>query len=473
VSRLVVISNRVSAPKARTSEATQGGLASALSSALRKSGGMWCGWSGGTTDRFSNQVSIQRNQGVTFATVDLEPQDVEEYYNGYANRTLWPLFHQRIDLAEFNRHFGQGYERANERFARVFAPLIDADDLLWVHDYHLIPLGSQLRRLGVSNRIGFFLHVPWPPHGLMTALPFHRRLVESMLAYDLIGFQTRESLESFIDYLEREFGVAVEDGALVRHEGRVTRIGAFPIGVDPDEVRTLLERPDAEEAFETLRRVAGDRKCLLGVDRLDYSKGLAERFHGYRAFLEDNPEWVRRLFLLQVAPLSREDVDAYAEIRAELDGLSGHINGQFAHVDWVPIHYVNQSYPRDSLMGLYRAADVALVTPLRDGMNLVAKEYVAAQDPDDPGVLILSRFAGAAEQMAEALLVNPHSKEDLADAIGKALVMPRNERVDRWRQLFDNVQRENVHHWLDSFLSVLSSTSPEPQSNGRPLSLVS
>ena len=190
LNRLIVVSNRVSAPKARASEATQGGLASALSSALRRSGGIWFGWSGNVTDHFGGKLAIQRDKGLTFATIDLEEQDVEEYYNGYANRTLWPLFHYRVDLTEFDRHFGQGYERVNQRFAETLTPLVEPGDVIWVHDYHLIPLGQQLRQQGLTNRIGFFLHIPWPPHRLMTALPFHRRLVESMLDYDLIGFQT-------------------------------------------------------------------------------------------------------------------------------------------------------------------------------------------------------------------------------------------------------------------------------------------
>ena len=463
MNRLIVVSNRVSAPKARASEATQGGLASALSSALRGCGGMWFGWSGNVAaEGFTGEIAMQRNAGVTFATVNLEEQDVDEYYNGYANRTLWPLFHYRVDLAEFDRQFGEGYERVNRRFAETLAPMVEADDIIWVHDYHLIPLGQQLRRAGIRNKIGFFLHIPWPPHGLMTALPFHRRLVRSMLDYDLIGFQTRESLESFILYLTDELGAKVENN-IASIEGRRIRLDAFPIGIDANEVRELLELENAKEAFDTLTRVARGRKTLIGVDRLDYSKGIVERFAGYRAFLEAHPEWIREVMLLQVAPLSREDLDTYAQIRAELDELSGRINGEFAHVDWVPIHYVNQSYPRDGLMGLYRASDAALVTPLRDGMNLVAKEFVAAQDPANPGVLILSRFAGAAEQMTSAILVNPHSREDLSEAIRAALTMPLSERQNRWETMMESVEREDVHAWTADFLKALVATSVEGQ----------
>ena len=461
--RLIVISNRVSVPKPRSAEGSQGGLATALLAALRETKGLWFGWSGGKTDQFSGDIHFDRSEGVTSATVDLEEQDVDEYYNGYANRTLWPLFHYRIDLAEFDRTFGSGYERVNERFATTFAPLIEADDLVWVHDYHLIPLGQQLRQRGLRNRIGFFLHIPWPPQRLMVSLPYHQRLVRSMLDYDLIGFQNEEWLESFHHYVTRELGGTVAPDGTIEVEGRRVKTAAFPIGIDVKEFEKVLDRPDARNAYETLHRSADGRKVIIGVDRLDYSKGLPERFNGYRRFLEEHPDWLGRVSFLQIAPPSRGEVHTYEHIREQLDELSGRINGAFAHVDWVPIRYVNQGYPRDGLSGFYRAADVALITPLRDGMNLVAKEYVASQDPDDPGVLILSRFAGAAYQLHEALLVNPYSKDELSDAIRRALDMPRAERIRRWEALIDNVRREDVLHWRQSFVTALERTAEASQ----------
>ena len=460
--RLIVISNRVSAPKPRSAEGAQGGLAVALLAALQESRGLWFGWSGERIDRFTGEIHRQTHDGVTTATVDLEEQDVEEYYNGYANRTLWPLFHYRIDLAEFDRTFGSGYERVNERFATTFAPLIEADDLVWVHDYHLIPLGQQLRERGLENRIGFFLHIPWPPQRLMVSLPYHQRLVRSMLAYDLIGFQTEEWLESFHHYVERELGGTVAPDGTIEVDGRRVKTAAFPIGIDVREFEQVLARTDARNAYETLHRSAEGRKVIIGVDRLDYSKGLVERFNGYRRFLEENPDWLGRVTFLQIAPPTREEVHTYEHIREELDELSGRINGEFAHVDWVPIRYVNQGYPRDGLSGFYRAADIGLITPLRDGMNLVAKEYVASQDPDDPGVLILSRFAGAAHQLREALLVNPYSRDEVSDAIRKALDMPRAERIRRWEALIDNVRGEDVLHWRRSFVQALEAVGTTP-----------
>jgi trehalose 6-phosphate synthase len=455
MSRLIVISNRVAAPKPEGEGGAQGGLAVALSAALREYRGFWFGWSGNKTDEFTGHIDFQRHGGVTSATVDLEEQDVEEYYNGYANRTLWPLFHYRIDLAEYDRSFAGGYERVNQRFAETVAPLIEPDDLVWVHDYHLIPLGAQLREKGLKNRMGFFLHIPWPPSRLMVSLPFHEGLVLSMLAYDVIGFHTEEWLDSFRNYVERELGGHCDDDGTIHVGDRSVYAAAYPIGIDYKEFTEAANSPAARTAFERLKKSADGRRTIIGVDRLDYSKGLQERFLGYRRFLEEHQECRGKLFLLQIAPPSRGEVHTYEIIREDLDELSGRINGEFAEVDWVPIRYVNQGYGREDLAGFYRASEIALITPLRDGMNLVAKEYVAAQDPEDPGVLILSRFAGAALQLKDALLVNPYSKEELSEAIHIALEMPLKERIRRWRSMNESVAQEDVVWWRRKFVTDL------------------
>ncbi|PWG01547.1 alpha,alpha-trehalose-phosphate synthase (UDP-forming) [Sphingosinicella humi] len=460
MSRLIVISNRVSPPKTEDGSGAQGGLAVALAAALREYRGLWFGWSGRKTDKFTGHIDMQRAHGVTTATIDLEEQDVEEYYNGYANRTLWPLFHYRIDLAEYDRSFGSGYERVNERFAETVTPLIEPDDLIWVHDYHLIPLGQQLRERGLKNRMGFFLHIPWPPSRLMVSLPYHEKLVRTMLAYDVIGFQTEEWLESFCHYVERELGGTVDPDGVIHVGDRSVHAAAYPIGVDFKEFTEALESDAARESFERLRTSAAGRRTIIGVDRLDYSKGLEERFLGYRRFLEKHPRYQRKLFLLQIAPPSRGEVATYEVIREHLDELSGRINGEFADVDWVPVRYVNQGYRREELAGFYRAAEIALITPLRDGMNLVAKEYVAAQDPEDPGVLILSRFAGAALQLKDALLVNPYSKDEIADAIMRAIRMPKEERIRRWKAMVEVVRQEDVVAWRHAFVEALEKARP-------------
>ena len=464
MSRLIVISNRVNAATGELSGA-HGGLAVALTAALREYRGLWFGWSGKETDKFTGQINFNRNDGVTTATIDLEEQDIEEYYNGYANRTLWPLFHYRIDLAEYEREFAGGYQRANERFAETVSPLIEPDDAIWVQDYHMIPLGAELRKRGCRNRIGFFLHIPWPPRRLLLTLPEAQDLVRTMFAYDLIGFHTEEWLQSFCDFAIAELGARVEGG--VMHVGeRQVRLIACPIGIDAKEFGQLVDSEAARRTTREMTTSANGRRMILGVDRLDYSKGLEERFLGYERFLDESPEERKEVFLLQIAPPSRGAVETYQRIRTSLEGLSGHINGEHADLDWVPIRYVNRNYPRDVLAGVYRTAKIALVTPLRDGLNLVAKEFVAAQDPADPGVLILSRFAGAAAQLTDALLVNPHSAEELADAICAALRMPLEERIARWERMKANVDAEDVVWWRQRFTEALMSVPAEQESAG-------
>jgi trehalose 6-phosphate synthase len=461
--RLIAISNRVGVTD--SGGASQGGLAIALAAALRKYNGIWFGWSGETVERFTGRLAIRRVAGITMATVDLEERDRQEYYNGYANRTLWPLFHYRVDLSTNERSFDEGYARVNARFAETVLPLLEPDDFIWVHDYHLIPLAQELRRRGVANPIGFFLHVPWPSRRLFSTLPHHRELARSLLEYDLIGFQTEDSRGAFQEYVVNELKGAIEDD-VIEALGRRAHVGVFPIGLDVDAFLEAAASDAAQTWRKRMRASLAGRRMIIGVDRLDYSKGLEERFLAYEQFLADAPDAQEQVFLLQIATPSRDEVPAYQEIRARLDAESGRINGAYATVDWVPIRYVNRPYRRDELAGIYRAASIGLVTPLRDGMNLVAKEYVAAQDPADPGVLILSRFAGAAEQMSEALIVNPFSREEVSDAIRRGLTMSRSERKRRWERLFEGVRTGDVSAWRDSFVQALQRTRED--SSGAP-----
>lgn len=461
MSRLIVVSNRVN-PPANPGEGTTGGLAMALAAAIREYKGMWFGWSGQTVDEFTGQLNISKVGGVTVATVDLEEHDFDEYYNGFANRTLWPLFHYRIDLTAYDRSYGEGYARVNRRFAETLAPLVDPDDLVWVHDYHLIPLGRELRSLGVTGPIGFFLHIPWPPHQLLATLPRARELVESLFDYDLIGFHTEEWLDAFRDYVLKEAGGSEAEGGCFSAFGKTVRAIADPIGIDAADFARASGSEAATAHHDTMVKSAGGRAMIVGVDRLDYSKGLEDRFLAYDRFLQENPDWREKVFLLQIAPTSRGELEAYQDIRAHLETLTGRINGAYAALDWTPIRYVNRNYRRDELAGVYRASRVGLVTPLRDGMNLVAKEYVAAQDPEDPGVLILSRFAGAAVQMGQALIVNPFSSEDVAEALRRALKMDKAERIRRWESLMEGVTRDDVVAWRERFVDALKAIRPEP-----------
>ncbi len=378
MSRLIIVSNRVT-PPAPEGAASQGGLAMALAAALREYSGIWFGWSGQSTPEFTGELHTQTVNGVTVATMDLEEQDIEEYYNGYANRTLWPLFHYRIDLTQYERSFGQGYERVNARFADMLAPLIEPDDVIWVQDYHLIPLGRELRARGLKNAMGFFLHIPWPARELILTLPRHRQLVESLFHYDVVGFQSEEWKNAFLSY------VLFDAGGMALSDGRATAFGrtvlpkAFPIGIDAKSFAALAAAPEAQENYQRMVESKAGRKMLLGVDRLDYSKGIDERMLAYERLLNESHELKREIFLLQISTYTRSEVEAYQDMIARLDSLSGRINGAHAEMDWIPIRNVHRLHGRDELAGLYRAAEVALVTPMRDGMNLVAKEFVAAQ----------------------------------------------------------------------------------------------
>ena len=454
--RLIVMSNRVNVPTARD-EGAAGGLAMALTSALREYKGIWFGWSGQTVEKFSGQVQLDRINGVTSATVDIDEDDYEEYYAGYANRTLWPLFHYRVDLVDYDRDFDSGYRRVNHRLARTVNPFIEDDDLIWVHDYHMIPMAAELKALGRKNAMGFFLHVPWPPRQLFVTLPNHLQLVEALFAYDLLGFQTHEWLEAFIDYVVHDAGAVLNEDGTITCFGRTLRAAAYPIGIDAQEFTAMAEGAAGREAHDMLVASARDRAIVIGADRLDYSKGIEARFAAFETLLEDHEDLHRKVVCVQIAPPSREDVNTYRRIRETLDSLAGRINGRFSDVDWTPMRYVNRGYSREALAGFFRAARVGLVTPLRDGMNLVAKEFVAAQDPENPGVLILSRFAGASEQLSDALLVNPFSIDDLADALHRALSMPLDERKRRNAAMREVIERETVSWWRDRFVADLAS----------------
>lgn len=461
MSRLIVVSNRVN-PPADSAVGTQGGLAMALSAALREENGIWFGWSGQITESYTGHLSIQKIGGVTVALTDLEAQDVQEYYNGYANRTLWPLFHYRTDLVAFERSYDEGYMRVNQRFADTLYPLVESDDLIWVQDYHLLPLAQKLREHGVKNRIGFFLHIPWPAMRVITALPKHKELVETMFDYDLLGFQTEDSLSAFQEYVVNVLGGELLADGRLRAFGKTIEAGAFPIGIDAKEFMDSSRSGAAEGFFNQMRTSQTGRKMITGVDRLDYSKGLEERFLAYEQFLNNMPAIEGEVFFLQIATATREEVDTYQDIRSKLDSLSGRINGEHATVDWVPVRYVNRAYRRDELAGIYRASHVGLVTPLRDGMNLVAKEFVAAQDERDPGVLVLSEFAGAAAQMKAALIVNPFDRQAVAEAIAEAVHMPLKERRQRHEELLEGVVKDDVVAWRNAFVTRLKADPVKP-----------
>ena len=452
MARLVIVSNRVAVPDEGSVRA--GGLEVAVKAALKRMEGTWFGWSGGISPPSKIKPRTIRQDNVTYVVTDLTEEDHKEYYNGFANRVLWPILHYQLERAEFSRRDLTGYLRVNDSFARQLHELIEPDDLIWVHDYHLIPLAKALRELGHKNRIGFFLHIPCPPPEIITALPHHDRLLPALCDYDLVGFQTGDDAFNFSRYLTHECGLASRDFTFPLGE-RSMRIDVFPVGIETAAFARLAQRSDSTAFIRQVRQSLGGRAQIIGVDRLDYTKGLHLRMQAFERFLATQPQWRGKVTYLQISPKSRSDIREYAEMAQQIEASAGHINGTFGEVDWTPIRYVNRAYGRAMLAGLYRASRAALVTPLRDGMNLVAKEYVAAQDPNDPGVLILSRFAGAARECRTALLVNPYDPDSVAAAIAQALAMPLDERRSRHQATFQALLRDDIETWADRFLHVL------------------
>jgi trehalose 6-phosphate synthase len=454
MSRLVVVSNRV--PATSNIGTSAGGLVVGLKAALAERGGVWFGWSGETCEPGGECLRIEQDGGITYMLLDLSERDIEEYYRGFSNRTLWPLFHYRLDLAGFSPETRAGYYRVNDLFARTLAPRIAEDDIVWIHDYHLIPLAASLRALGLRNRIGFFLHIPWPPADLFLALPGHHDLLRALSAYDLIGFQTEQDLENFTGCLLRAKLARRVGGQLVDEAGRPIVADVFPIGIETREFAETAVRAERNSIVRRMHASLVDRDLIIGVDRLDYSKGIAERMKAFARFIELNPAQRNKVTYLQVTPKSRSEVPEYAAMQRGVAEIVGRVNGAFGELDWTPIRYLNRTIARSSLAGLFRLSQVGLVTPLRDGMNLVAKEFVAAQNPVDPGVLVLSRFAGAANELDGALIVNPYDIDQTANAIAAAVAMPLDERIARWRGMYTRLLRHDAAHWRDAFLARLA-----------------
>ncbi len=448
--RLVVVSNRTPRP----GKLAAGGLAAALENVLKRTGGLWVGWSGEHADYSGARPAIDVG-GIQVVGVDIPKDDYESYYAGYSNSVLWPTFHMRPDLARFDPGFYDGYQRVNERFADALLQLIEPGDTIWVHDYHLITLGECLRQRGVDNPIGFFLHIPFPTPEALATIPHHRQVIGSLNAYDLVGLQANRDVAALEEFASPSEFVRPRrsSGPLVPVTGVKAKV--FPIGSDPDAFARFAELAATRKAVAPMVDALEGRKLILGVDRLDYTKGLPQRVEAYERLLQRFPALRRNVSFLQVAPPSREMITQYRQLSDQLDSACGRVIGRFAELDWQPLNYVKRAYRQSTLAGIYRAARVGLVTPLRDGMNLVAHEYIASQDPEDPGVLVLSIFAGAAEIFPDALLVNPYDADETALAIKLALDMPLDERKERWRKLHKAVVRHNFRDWAEGFLQQL------------------
>lgn len=453
-SRLICVSNRVSIPR---KAAAPGGLAVGVLGALKHTGGVWFGWGGELTDDEPHSPDIHVRDGVTFALIELRRSEFERYYNGFSNESLWPLFHYMPTRFRFKHEELEAYQQVNRQFAQQLLALLGPDDVIWVHDYHLIPLARYLRELGVGNRIGFFLHIPFPSIEALRVLPNYDELLRDLTVYDLVGFQARSDADSFVGAVQHAIPeTQVDADTRIRIGEHRLRVGVFPIGVDVEGIQGEAARASSSQVVRRMVDSLVGRRLVIGVDRLDYSKGLVERFSAYEQFLETFPDNRSKVTYLQIAPLSRKDVLSYAEIRHSLEQAAGQLNGRFADADWTPIRYLNRNFPHESLMGFLRAAQVGLVTPLRDGMNLVAKEFLAAQDPADPGVLVLSNLAGAAHELTGAIQINPYDARAVGFAIQSALAMSLSERRERHQAMLKLLQQNDIAAWARNFIASLS-----------------
>jgi trehalose 6-phosphate synthase len=451
---IVVVSNRVA--RVQADEPVTGGLASALLPVVKNSGAIWVGSSGRVRDASGKDsfAEIEALGSGALATVDLPTAHYQGYYEGFANSGLWPALHSRADLIQVTTEDYKSYREVNAFMARALLRFDRADATFWVQDYHFLTLGAELRRLGIKRPIGFFLHTPWSAPSMMHSVPHHGELVTAMLAYDLIGFQTDEDRKNFKDYVKDELGLAIAGDTVVSQNGR-SRLATFPIGINVDDFAARAARSAARPEVARLRQSLQNTKLVLGVDRLDYSKGIANRIRAFDRLLQVEPGLKRQISLLQIAVPTRGQIEAYRQLKTELATLVGEINGRHADVDWMPVRYLNKGFAQSTLAGFYRTAQVGLVTPLQDGMNLVAKEYVAAQNPSDPGVLVLSEFAGAARELETALLVNPHDIDGMAQKISTALSMSLEERRERWDVMIDRLRAGSVQGWFSDFVRAL------------------
>lgn len=451
---LVVVSNRVA--RASANEPMTGGLAAALLPVVEKSGAIWVGSSGRLREETSREpfADVETLGAGALAMLDLPAAHYEGYYEGYANSALWPALHSRADLIRVTHDEYRSYREVNRFMARALLRFRKPSTAFWIQDYHFLALGAELRSLGVNQPIGFFLHTPWPAASVIAGVPHHRELIEAMLAYDLIGFQTEQDRANFLSYVRAELGRQVSDGVVATSHG-TARCSVFPIGIEADLFAQQAHKALANPEVSRLRRSLHGEKLVIGVDRLDYSKGLVNRVNAFDRMLTDRPTLKRTVSLLQIATLSRGSIEAYGNLQGELAKLVSDVNGRHGEVDWTPIRYLNKGFRQTVLAGLYRTAQVGLVTPLRDGMNLVAKEYVAAQNPEDPGVLVLSKYAGAANQLDTALQVNPHDLDGMASAIATALAMPLAERRMRWEAMMTKLRSGGVQRWFSDFVAAL------------------
>jgi len=463
VNRLVIISNRLPFSLEKRGGGYKvrpgsGGLVTALAPVLRDRGGLWIGWPGtsrvgnirGAVDRASKEV------GYSMIPVQLDEEEVRSYYEGFSNEVIWPLFHDLQSLCNFDPDYWDTYKAINKRFAKVIVRNTTSEDFIWVHDYHLMTVAEELRFLGIQSKIGFYLHIPFPPLDIFLKLPWRSQILRALLQYDLIGFQTIRDRRNFFQCVRTLIG-----GASIKGKGQVVtletrarglRIGNFPISIDYNDFFGAARSKEVADQAWYIHEHLPNLQIILGIDRLDYTKGIIHRIKAFRNALERYPELQRKVTLLQVVVPSRRNIPMYQDLKIEIDRLVSEVNGAFTTSGWVPIHYIYRSLSKTELLAYYRTAEIALITPLKDGMNLVAKEYCAS-NIEENGVLILSEFAGAVAQLQKgAIIVNPYDIEEVAAAIYKAYYMDENDRKIRMKKMRYQVRRQDIYWWVNSYL---------------------
>lgn len=462
--RLVVVSNRLPVALKQidgewTVQGGAGGLVTALAPVLKNRGGVWIGWSGAANPEVDVDALLSdfsQKAGYDLYTVPLTQEEVDGYYFGFSNEIIWPLFHDLQSRCRFHPKYWRSYLDVNFKFAEMVARNTTPDDYIWIQDYHLMHQAFFLKSMGVKRQTGFFLHIPFPPPDIFMKLPWRWKVIQALTEFDLVGFHTKQDRKNFLQCLRRLMPEVKAEGrgavVTVTMGNRQFRLGAFPISIDFNQFASMAAKPEvAQKSFE-IREALRHRKIILGVDRLDYTKGIPERIRSIQTLLSRYPELRGRVNFVQIAVPSREEVDEYRDLRQEIEQLVGRVNGEFSIPGWVPVHYHYRSFPHEELVAYYSAADIALITPLRDGMNLVAKEYCAANIGDD-GVLVLSEFAGAAAQLQRhAYLVNPYDMDGIAKALNRALHWDKEERQKHMSSLRDSIRRNNIYWWVDSFL---------------------
>lgn len=459
MSRIIVVSIRV----AQHQQIATGGLAVAIECMLnaQQQEGIWLGWSGEQHPQLCAQLHTERREHYSTMTFSLTPEQYQEFYCGYANNCLWPAFHQRTDLMRFQSHQYQQYLEVNKQIASYLQAVAQPDDLIWVQDYHLIPLAHFCRELGLKQRLGFFLHTPFPCPDILKTIPRHQQWLPYLLEYDVVGVQSNPDFLNLSHSLQQVLGLSANQGFLHHSKGS-THIQSYPISIAPELIHTMATMPPAIGAAPTDYPVVGEGQLIVSADRLDYSKGLPKRFECFNTLLEHYPSLKESVSYLQIAPSTREGIESYQQQQNELESLAGQINGKHGTFNWVPLLYLNRAIAPAILMGLFRKAHVGFIAPLRDGMNLVAKEYVAAQNPEDPGVLVLSSFTGAASELQEgALLVNPYDSEATAQRLFQALTMPLAERKARHLALMTHLTEFDLERWCLRFLEDLQVSTHE------------